>query len=113
MTISRYWTISWGYADIEQLVYLVALVEQSAPKLDFKVSISHPGFRRDVANADTEQETPRPNGRTQIACERMVQRLKDTLKDDLVALKAGHAVVRIPNCDSRFCSSCHLWLSIG
>ncbi|KAF2656062.1 hypothetical protein K491DRAFT_570081, partial [Lophiostoma macrostomum CBS 122681] len=59
-----------GWTDRERLVYLVALVEQSAPKLDYN-------------------NTPRPNGRSKIACERMVQRLKDTLKEDLVALKAG------------------------
>ena len=38
------------------------------------------------------QECPRPNGRTLVACQLMVGRLKNALKDDLEALKAGAAV---------------------
>jgi hypothetical protein len=38
------------------------------------------------------QNTPRPVGRTPIACERMIQRLKNTLKDDLESLRAGNAL---------------------
>lgn len=38
------------------------------------------------------QGTPRPNGRTTIACQRMIDRLKTTLKDDLEALKDGKPV---------------------
>ncbi|KAF2743931.1 hypothetical protein M011DRAFT_489451 [Sporormia fimetaria CBS 119925] len=59
-----------GWSDSERLTYLVALMEQSSPRLDFN-------------------GTPRPEGRSLIACQRMVQRLKDTVKDDLAALKAG------------------------
>ncbi|CAI6335302.1 unnamed protein product [Periconia digitata] len=59
-----------GWTDKERLVYLYALVEQTGIKPDYK-------------------NTPRPNNRTELACERMIGRLKNTLKDELDALKAG------------------------
>ncbi|KAF2271274.1 uncharacterized protein EI97DRAFT_388256 [Westerdykella ornata] len=63
-----------GWTDRERLVYLVALMEKSAVgKLDFK-------------------STPRPQGRSEIACQRMIDRLKVTLKDDLEKLKAGQEI---------------------
>lgn len=38
-----------------------------------------------------KQNTPLPIGRTVIACQRMVERLKATLKPELEALKGGSA----------------------
>ncbi|KAF2005888.1 hypothetical protein P154DRAFT_389657, partial [Amniculicola lignicola CBS 123094] len=61
----------WTYR--VQFTYLVALIEQSSVKLDF-------------------ENTPRPAGRTLIACQRMVDRLKVTLKAELEALKTGQPI---------------------
>ncbi|KAF2853943.1 hypothetical protein T440DRAFT_546356 [Plenodomus tracheiphilus IPT5] len=59
-----------SWTDKERLTYLYALLETSNTKLDF-------------------HSTPRPAGRSLIACQRMMERLKLTLKDELEALKAG------------------------
>ncbi|KAL1609717.1 hypothetical protein SLS59_001226 [Nothophoma quercina] len=59
-----------GWTDRERLAYLVSLIEHSDTKFNFKTA-------------------PLPVGRTAIACERMVGRLKNTLKAELEALKAG------------------------
>ncbi|KAF2446019.1 hypothetical protein P171DRAFT_431386 [Karstenula rhodostoma CBS 690.94] len=59
-----------GWTDKERLVYMIGLLENTGTKLDFK-------------------NAPRPNGRSEIACERMVGRLKTAYKTELEALKAG------------------------
>ncbi|KAF2789338.1 hypothetical protein K505DRAFT_378288 [Melanomma pulvis-pyrius CBS 109.77] len=70
-----------SWTDRERLVYLVALMETSSPKLDFN-------------------NTPRPAGRSLIACQRMVTRLKTTVKADLEALRAGQPVAAAANGDA-------------
>ncbi|KAF2244693.1 hypothetical protein BU26DRAFT_84453 [Trematosphaeria pertusa] len=62
-----------GWTDKERLTYLFALIDNTGVKLDYNT-------------------TPRPNGRSVIACQRMVDRLKGTLKDELEALKAGDPI---------------------
>ncbi|KAF2711501.1 hypothetical protein K504DRAFT_532084 [Pleomassaria siparia CBS 279.74] len=64
-----------GWTDRERLVYLVAIMENSP-----------------ISKADINA-APRPLGRTAIACERMIGRLKASYKDDLEALKAGKPMV--------------------
>ncbi|KAF3050929.1 hypothetical protein E8E11_008198 [Didymella keratinophila] len=59
-----------GWSDRERLAYLVSLIEHSDTKFNFKTA-------------------PLPAGRSVIACERMVGRLKNTLAAELEALKAG------------------------
>ncbi|KAJ4303221.1 hypothetical protein N0V90_002114 [Kalmusia sp. IMI 367209] len=59
-----------SWTDKERLVYLIGLLEANGVKLDFK-------------------NAPRPNGRSEIACERMIGRLKTAYKSELEALKAG------------------------
>lgn len=41
-------------------------------------------------DTNLEQNAPRPQGRSLIACQRMVDRLKTAYKDDIDALKAGN-----------------------
>lgn len=66
-------------------------MEQTGAKLDYKVSPSsslyHPSLAKQIS-----QNTPRPSGRSEIACQRMVERLKTTIKDELEALKAGNPI---------------------
>ncbi|KAL6710571.1 hypothetical protein ACN47E_008619 [Coniothyrium glycines] len=62
-----------SWTDKERLTYLFALIDVSAVKFNY-------------------QSAPRPAGRSLIACQRMVERLRGTLKDELEALKGGVAV---------------------
>ncbi|KAH7081544.1 hypothetical protein BKA63DRAFT_550206 [Paraphoma chrysanthemicola] len=62
-----------GWTDKERLTYLFALIENSNVKFEYN-------------------STPRPTGRSVIACQRMIERLKGTLKNELEALKAGHPI---------------------
>ncbi|KAF2030828.1 hypothetical protein EK21DRAFT_35158, partial [Setomelanomma holmii] len=55
------------------LTYLFALIENSDVKFNYN-------------------STPCPTGRSVIACQRMVDRLKGTLKNELEALKAGSPI---------------------
>jgi hypothetical protein len=73
------------------LVYLFALMEQTGAKLDYKVCTSFFLYHSSLAKR-TFQNTPRPNGRSEIACQRMVDRLKTTIKDELEALRAGDPI---------------------
>ncbi|KAF2819725.1 hypothetical protein CC86DRAFT_471815 [Ophiobolus disseminans] len=59
-----------GWSDKERLTYLFALIDNSESKFNYNM-------------------TPRPAGRSVIACQRMVERLKGTLKNELEALEAG------------------------
>ncbi|RYO37520.1 hypothetical protein AA0111_g2106 [Alternaria arborescens] len=60
-----------GWTDKERLTYLFSLIENSNVKFDYN-------------------NTPRPAGRSIIACQRMIDRLKKaTLKDELEALTSG------------------------
>ncbi|KAF1848513.1 uncharacterized protein K460DRAFT_415058 [Cucurbitaria berberidis CBS 394.84] len=59
-----------GWTDRQRLAYYFNLVEFTKVKLDF-------------ANA------PRPDGKSVGACRIMVDRLKNTLKDELMVLRAG------------------------
>ncbi|CAN9467858.1 hypothetical protein J4E82_010734 [Alternaria postmessia] len=60
-----------GWTDKERLTYLFALIENSNVKFDYN-------------------NTPRPAGRSIIACQRMIDRLKKaTLKDELEALTSS------------------------
>ncbi|KAH8727966.1 hypothetical protein GQ44DRAFT_725006 [Phaeosphaeriaceae sp. PMI808] len=61
------------WTDKERLTFLFALVDSSGVKFNFAA-------------------TPRPVGRSVIACQRMVERLKATLKDELEALMAGQPI---------------------
>ncbi|KAF3045248.1 hypothetical protein E8E12_011047 [Didymella heteroderae] len=78
-----------GWTDRERLTYLLSLIEHSDTKFNFKASIDLPSVHNYKDTTDTAQTAPLPAGRTVIACERMVGRLKNTLKDDLEALKNG------------------------
>jgi hypothetical protein len=72
-----------------QLAYLVSLIEHSDTKFNFKVPLSpFPSPLIHTTNK-TPQTAPLPPGRSVIACERMVGRLKTTLSAELAALKAG------------------------
>ncbi|KAF2735416.1 hypothetical protein EJ04DRAFT_435056 [Polyplosphaeria fusca] len=62
-----------GWTDRERLAYLIILLDNSGVKIDFKAS-------------------PLPHGRTIIACERMVGRLKTQYKDEIEAIKAGQPI---------------------
>ncbi|KAJ4346338.1 uncharacterized protein N0V89_010267 [Didymosphaeria variabile] len=59
-----------AWTDKERLVYLLGVLESAGTKLDYK-------------------NAPRPNGRSEIACERMIGRIKTAYKAELEALKAG------------------------
>ncbi|KAF7672964.1 hypothetical protein GT037_008915 [Alternaria burnsii] len=60
-----------GWTDKERLTYLFALIENSNVKFDYN-------------------NTPRPAGRSIIACQRMIDRLKKAaLKDEVEALTSG------------------------
>ncbi|KAF9696809.1 hypothetical protein EKO04_005591 [Ascochyta lentis] len=59
-----------GWTDRERLAYLLSLLEHSDGKLNLKTS-------------------PLPAGRSAIACERMLGRLKASLREELNALKSG------------------------
>ncbi|KAL1597326.1 hypothetical protein SLS60_008910 [Paraconiothyrium brasiliense] len=61
-----------GWTDKERLVYLIGAIESTGTNINYK-------------------NAPRPNNRTQIACERMVGRIKTAYKAELDALKAGHS----------------------
>ncbi|KAF1916186.1 hypothetical protein BDU57DRAFT_496516 [Ampelomyces quisqualis] len=56
-----------SWTDKERLTYLFALIDNSNIKFDYN-------------------STPRPAGRSIIACQRMMDRLKSTVKPDLAAL---------------------------
>ncbi|KAI4607592.1 hypothetical protein J4E83_009489 [Alternaria metachromatica] len=62
-----------AWTDKERLVYLFALIEKSNVTFDYN-------------------NTPRPAGRSVIACQRMMGRLKDTLKNELEALMSGNPI---------------------
>ncbi|KAI4659404.1 uncharacterized protein J4E78_005832 [Alternaria triticimaculans] len=62
-----------AWTDKERLVYLFALIEKSNVTFDYN-------------------NTPRPAGRSIIACQRMMGRLKDTLKNELEALMSGNPI---------------------
>ncbi|KAI4914804.1 hypothetical protein J4E90_004838 [Alternaria incomplexa] len=62
-----------AWTDKERLVYLFALIEKSNITFDYN-------------------NTPRPAGRSVIACQRMMGRLKDTLKNELEALMSGNPI---------------------
>ncbi|KAF2123401.1 hypothetical protein P153DRAFT_352286 [Dothidotthia symphoricarpi CBS 119687] len=66
-----------GWTDKERLTYLFALIDNASMKFDY-------------AN------TPRPQGRSVIACQRMVERLKGTLKTELEALQTGQQIEGTP-----------------
>ncbi|OAG16632.1 hypothetical protein CC77DRAFT_1065080 [Alternaria alternata] len=60
-----------GWTDKERLTYLFTLIENSNVKFDYN-------------------NTPRPAGRSIIACQRMIDRLKKAaLKDEVEALTSG------------------------
>ncbi|KAH7091255.1 hypothetical protein FB567DRAFT_625821 [Paraphoma chrysanthemicola] len=62
-----------GWTDRQRLVYFFNLVDFSKTTLDYN-------------------NAPRPEGKSVGACKIMVHRLKNTLKDDLEALKAGNPI---------------------
>ncbi|EDU41280.1 hypothetical protein PtrSN002B_010577 [Pyrenophora tritici-repentis] len=62
-----------AWTDKERLTYLFALIEKSNVKFDYNA-------------------TPRPEGRTVVACQRMMERLKSTLKNELEALYEGRPI---------------------
>ncbi|KAF2656061.1 hypothetical protein K491DRAFT_778326 [Lophiostoma macrostomum CBS 122681] len=62
------------WSDREKLVYLYALMEASS------------------TGSFNYNACPKPAGRTLVACQLMVGRLKNALKDDLEALKAGDPI---------------------
>lgn len=71
-----------------QLTYLFALIENSNIKFDYNASppLPHP---QTCPLTQPPQNTLRPAGRSVIACQRMMERMKLTLKDELEALKSG------------------------
>ncbi|KAG9186092.1 hypothetical protein G6011_02648 [Alternaria panax] len=58
---------------MNKLTYLFALIENSSVKFDY-------------------HNTPRPTGRSIIACQRMMERLKGTLKNELEALMSSEPI---------------------
>ncbi|CAE6997033.1 hypothetical protein CFE70_000413 [Pyrenophora teres f. teres 0-1] len=62
-----------AWTDKERLTYLFALIENANVKFDYNT-------------------TPRPAGRSIIACQRMMERLKQTLKTELEALYEGKPI---------------------
>jgi hypothetical protein len=54
--------------------------------------LAFPALLPFLKNAHPQQNTPRPAGRSIIACQRMMDRLKGTLKNELEALKSGQPI---------------------
>jgi hypothetical protein len=67
------------------------LIENSGVKFDFNVSYAVLQSSRLILIS--LEATPRPNGRTVVACQRMMDRLKSTLKTELEAFHAGNPIV--------------------
>ncbi|KAF2106297.1 hypothetical protein BDV96DRAFT_508118 [Lophiotrema nucula] len=59
-----------AWTERERIAYLFCLLENTGGKLDYNA-------------------TPLPNGRSLIACQRMVDRLKDQYKAEIAAIKNG------------------------
>ncbi|UPX09496.1 uncharacterized protein EKO05_0000185 [Ascochyta rabiei] len=70
-----------GWTDRERLAYLLSLLEHSGAKPNIKTA-------------------PLPSGRSVIACERMLSRLKAALKGELDALRDGAAMRGCTNGDA-------------
>jgi hypothetical protein len=74
----------------QKLTYLFVLIENSNVKFEYNVSAF--SSRISTPSLTLNQTTPRPAGRSVIACQRMIDRLKGTLKNELEALKAGNPI---------------------